>query len=63
MSHLYQEFRENNNLSCSLSTFIKYIPFCIGPSTEKKIESSFCIKYQNESLFYEELKTLEKPKN
>lgn len=47
---LHQEFQENFDFTCSLSTFYKYKPFHNSPPIEREKESCLCIKCQNAHL-------------
>ena len=47
---LHQEFQENFDFTCSLSTFYKYKPFYNSPPIEREKESCLCIKCQNAHL-------------
>ena len=47
---LYRDFSDKTDIHCSFSTFNKYIPFYIGPPSEREKESCLCIKCQNAHL-------------
>ena len=47
---LHKTFISTKNVTCSISSFIKYKPFYVGVPTEREKESCLCMKCQNMHL-------------